>query len=88
MHVATSQKLSRPAISFEIYHVEENQMNDLSIKRATADQVYLENRLKQLNKTISNRQEEELRIRESKRRTAAALEHEHQIKNRMVDKLV
>ena len=63
-------------------------MNDLSIKRATADQVYLENRLKQLNKTISNRQAEELRIRESKRRTAAALDHEHQIKNSMVDKLV
>lgn len=54
-------------------------MNDLSIKKATADQ-YLENRLEKLN--------QEIRIRESKRRTAAALEQERQIKNRMVDKLV
>mgnify|MGYP003118436752 FL=1 len=64
-------------------------MNDVSsIKSEIAERVYIENRLKQLNETISNKQAEELRIRESKRRTAAALEQERQIKNSMVDKLV
>ena len=63
-------------------------MNDVSIKSEIAERVYIENRLKQLNETISNKQTEELRIRESKRRTAAALEQERQIKNSMVDKLV
>ena len=63
-------------------------MNDVSsIKSEIAERVYIENRLKQLNETISNKQAEELRIRESKRRTAAALEQERQIKNSMVDKL-
>ena len=63
-------------------------MNDVSIKSEIAERVYIETRLKQLNETISNKQAEELRIRESKRRTAAALEQERQIKNSMVDKLV
>ena len=63
-------------------------MNDVSIKSEIAERVYIENRLKQLNETISNKQAKELRIRESKRRTAAALEQERQIQNSMVDKLV